>query len=317
MNKTSFWLIPLLIIIFWLTKEIIFSFFMGTVIGLTIQNLSRFLSLKLKLPYYLLVFLLYFLIFFFFGFLIYSLFKVITLELPGFISHLNNFLKAYNLKIEKLESIKNFDFLTIFQSHFVNVFSFLYSLFGNFISVILVFIISIYIALSPNLERDIFAYLPEEKREEIFNIWFRIKRKLSFWILGQIILMLTIGLATYLVYGIIFDMPYKFLISLTAGVLEAVPILGPIISTIIAVFIAIIEKPEIVFLLIASFFLIQQLENHFLVPLVMKNTVKLNPLLVLLGILISSNIFGFWGAISILPLLVIFKEVFDYYFKKD
>jgi len=316
-KKVSFWLFPLLFIIFWITKETIFALFLGIVLGFTLQNIARFLSIKTNLPYYLFVFLLYLFIFLFISFLFYSLFKVITTEFPSFVSHLNEILKSYNLKIEKEETFKKLDILNIFQSYFPNIFYFLYSLFGSFISVILVFVISLYIAFSPNLEREIFSYIRnEEKREEIFNLWFRIKRKLALWVLGQIILMFSIGLSVYFVYAIIFNLPYKFLVSLTSGVLEAVPILGPIVSTLIAVFIAVIEKPEAIFPLILAFFIIQQLENHFLVPLVMKGTVQLNPILVIISILIFGKLFGFWGVISVLPILVILTEIFNYYFKE-
>jgi len=316
-KKISFWFFPFLAIVFWITKETLFAVFLGLVLGFTLQNLARFLSIKTNFSYYFFVFLLYLFIFLFIGFLFYFLFKVVTNEFPSFISHLNEILKNYTFKIEKEEAFKKLDIFNIFQSYFPNIFYFLYSLFGNFISLILIFIISLYIAFGPNLEREVFSYIKsEEKKEEIFNLWFRIKRKLAFWILGQIILMFSIGIAVYFVYALLFNLPYKFLVSLTAGVLETVPILGPVVSTLIAVFIAVIEKPEAIFPLILSFFIIQQLENHFLVPLVMKRTVQLNPILVILSLLIFGKLFGFWGVISVLPILVIFTEIFNYYFKE-
>jgi predicted PurR-regulated permease PerM len=96
--------------------------------------------------------------------------------------------------------------------------------------------------------------------------------------------MIFIGLSTYIFLGLILKVKYALLISLIAGLLEAVPILGPIITLIIA-------------------FLIIFLENHFLVPLVMRKALALNPLLIILGILIGAKIGGILGIIIIIPIL--------------
>ncbi|MER3581529.1 MAG: hypothetical protein C4347_01630, partial [Patescibacteria group bacterium] len=165
-------------------------------------------------------------------------------------------------------------------------------------------------------EKNIFSFIPEEKKEELFNLWFRVKRRLSFWIFGQIFLMLIIGLGTFFIITI-FNLPYKILISITAGILEAVPILGPTITALLAGFIALINKPSSFLLVLLLFFLLQQIENHFLVPIVMKNAVKLNPLLVLFSLLIVGKLFGFWGVVSVLPILVIITEIFNYFLSKN
>jgi len=317
MNLKPFFLVIWIflgLVFVWLTKEITLPVFLGTILGITLQNLANFFKIKFKLNFYLTLFLLYLFVVTFLFFLFYSLFRVITTELPNFIQHLNDLLSEFNLRLEKINYPK-LDFVELSRSYFPNFLLFLYSLFGNFLSIILVFVVSIYISFHRDLEQKIFSYFEPSLREEIFNVWFRIKRKLSFWLLGQLILMLSIGLATYIVYALIFKLPYSLLVSVLSGVLEALPILGPIFTTMVAVFIVMIEKPDLIFPLILSFFLIQQLENHFLVPIVMRNTVKLNPILVLLGIFIAGKFFGFWGVLSVLPMLVIITEIFNFYFK--
>ncbi|MER3570276.1 MAG: hypothetical protein C4348_01555 [Patescibacteria group bacterium] len=311
----SFWLFPLFVIIFWIAKEIFFAFFLGFVLGIVIQNFSNYLSLKTKIPYLILVFFLYIFLVLFITFLIYSIFKIITNEFPDFYSRVNDILKTYGLKLEKVTNWQEniFEFT---KSYFPNFILFIYSIFGNFISFLLVFVVSLYVALDRNLEKNIFSFIPEEKREELFNLWFRVKRRLSFWIFGQIFLMLIIGLGTFFIITI-FNLPYKILISITAGILEAVPILGPTITALLAGFIALINKPSSFLLVLLLFFLLQQIESHFLVPLVMKNAVKLNPLLVLFSLLIVGKLFGFWGVVSVLPILVIITEIFNYFLSKN
>lgn len=314
-NPLGYLILILIFLYFiWLSKEIFFPIFLGIIIGLTIQNLATLFYLKTKINFYLLILVFYITLASFFIFLFYSLFKIVTIELPNFISSINTTLKDYNLRLEKLYQ-GSINFLEITRSYFPNFFSFVYSLFGNFVSFLLIFVISFYVAINRNFEKNIFSYFSEESREKIFTLWFRIKRKLSFWILGQLTLMIAIGLATYIIYGLIFDLPYKLLIAVTAGILEALPIIGPILTTVMASFIAFIERPDVLLFLLGSFFLIQQIENHFLVPMVMKNAVQLNPILVLFGLLVFSKFFGFWGTISVLPILVILTESFKFYFE--
>jgi predicted PurR-regulated permease PerM len=115
--------------------------------------------------------------------------------------------------------------------------------------------------------------------------------------------MIFIGLATYIFLSLILKVKYGLLISLIAGLLEAVPILGPIVTLIFASMIVFLENPSYILPTIIFFILLQQLENHFLVPLVMRKALTLNPLLIILGILIGAKIGSILGIIIIIPIL--------------
>jgi predicted PurR-regulated permease PerM len=115
--------------------------------------------------------------------------------------------------------------------------------------------------------------------------------------------MIFVGFATYIFVGLILKVKYGLLISLIAGIFEAVPILGPIATLIFASMIVFLENPSYILPTIIFFILLQQLENYFLVPLVMRKAVALNPLLIILGILIGAKIGGILGIIIIIPIL--------------
>jgi predicted PurR-regulated permease PerM len=115
--------------------------------------------------------------------------------------------------------------------------------------------------------------------------------------------MIFVGFATYIFVGLILKVKYGLLISLIAGIFEAVPILGPIATLIFASMIVFLENPSYILPTIIFFILLQQLENHFLVPLVMRKALALNPLLIILGILIGAKIGGILGIIIIIPIL--------------
>jgi predicted PurR-regulated permease PerM len=182
-----------------------------------------------------------------------------------------------------------------------NILRFLSNFFGGFLSLILIFVVSLYVSLAKNFPEDIFSFL--NFKEEYFKIWRRIRRKISFWFLGQIVLMIFVGFATYIFFGLILKVKYGLLISLIAGIFEAVPILGPIATLIFASMIVFLENPSYILPTIIFFILLQQLENHFLVPLVMRKALALNPLLIILGILIGAKIGGILGIIIIIPIL--------------
>jgi predicted PurR-regulated permease PerM len=157
------------------------------------------------------------------------------------------------------------------------------------------------VSLSKNFPENLCSFL--KFKDENFKIWRIIRRKISFWFLGQIILMIFIGFTTYIFLGLVLKVKYSLLISLIAGILEAVPILGPIVALIFASMIVFLENTSYILPTIIFFILLQQLENHFLVPLVMKKALSLNPLLIILGILIGAKIGGILGIIIIIPIL--------------
>ncbi len=314
-NSIIFWLIPVLLISFWYFREIVLSFLVGIILGLTIQTFALFLNYKFKLNYYLNVLLIYAFLILIISLTFYLTLRIIIDELPSLFYKLNLLLKQigfFDMKI--LKEWQNF--LALGSDYLPNILKFIYKFFGGFLSLILIFVISIYVALNKNFPQEIFTLFPNS--EEYVRLWRKVKRKISFWIFGQLFLMIFVGLATYIFLGPILKIQYASLLGLLAGLLEVVPILGPTISLIVISVITYLEKPDLIFFVIAYFLLLQQFENHLLVPLVMKRAVEINPLLVILGIVIGGKIGGILGIIIILPTLGIITEIFNYFkFSKD
>lgn len=316
-----FWLIPVFLLGFWNLRQPILSFLAGFFVGLAIQTLAFFLNYKLKTNYYLNVALIYLLLILLVSVIFYFVIKVLIEEIPNLLPRLYIFLNQFNIDIksylEKLE-IKNFTFKDgtfLFNGDFSKVFDFISNLFGGFfsliVSFILVFVVSIYTAFQKNFPQQVFKIFSDEKRELYEKQWRRIKRKISFWFLGQVITMLFIGLFTYLFTGPILGINYALLIGLLAGVLEIIPILGPLITLFVASILTFIDQPNLILFVIIFFILLQQIESHILVPLVMKRAVSLNPLMVILGILIGGKFGGIIGIVVILPLLGVVTELIN------
>ena len=91
--------------------------------------------------------------------------------------------------------------------------------------------------------------------------------------------------------------------------MEVVPVIGPIISAIPSILIALTISPLLGLAVAVMYFVIQQLENHLIVPQVMKRAVGINPLFVILAIAVGSRLLGFAGALLAVPIAVVIQII--------
>ena len=109
---------------------------------------------------------------------------------------------------------------------------------------------------------------------------------------------------------------YAFLIAVVVGILEIVPLVGPIISGSLAVIIALSQSTTLGLWTLIFFIAAHQLENHILVPLLIKKLVGLNPVAIILAILVGAKLGGVFGIILAVPLAAVVDEFFDDLAKK-
>ncbi len=177
----------------------------------------------------------------------------------------------------------------------------------------LVLALAFFISLEKQLvERLLTAFSPQKYKEYLFSLWGRAKRKVSGWFISRIIGVIFVGSATYLVLRIL-DVKYAFILSLMAGFLDFVPIIGPIIAgAFITLFVALVSPLQAFFALVA-FVIIQLLENNLLFPVLFKKFVGLPPALVLVALAVGGKLWGIVGAILAIPLAgVLFELLKDY-----
>ncbi len=174
-----------------------------------------------------------------------------------------------------------------------------------------VLIISFYWTLESGRSiRSALLWLPLKQRERIRGLIVEVEEKLGGFILGQGILCLVIGvfsLAAYLVIGL----QYALVLAGIAGVLEAVPMIGPILGAIPALVIALSTDPSKTVWVILSTVLIQGLENYLLVPRVMKHSVGVNSMLILLSLAAFTSLLGLAGAMLAIPMAAIIQLLVD------
>ena len=197
-----------------------------------------------------------------------------------------------------------------------------FGFFGGLFSLILVLVLTFYLVVEENsIKKFIQVVAPESYREYLSGLWERIKEKLGRWLRGQLILNLVVGVLSYL--GLLaLDVQYALILGIMAGLFETIPYAGPIFTAIVAVSITFLQtggwmKPLLVGIV---FLVIQQLENNFLVPKIMKKVVGLNPVISILALLIGFRLIGIVGALLAIPtvtlLTIIWSDVLVWQQKK-
>ncbi|HET8785245.1 MAG TPA: AI-2E family transporter [Candidatus Limnocylindrales bacterium] len=172
------------------------------------------------------------------------------------------------------------------------------------------------------LTRQFDQSLPPAWRFDVWAILRIVRRLFSQWVRAQLILGLTVGVFTFiglLLLSAVVDPVfgrYAILLSVTAGILELLPIIGPIISAIPAILLAATAGVEAVIAAFALYLIVQQVENNFLVPKIQGDAIELHPALVMFAIVIGGSLAGFLGAILALPVTAALRDVSRYLFRR-
>lgn len=194
-----------------------------------------------------------------------------------------------------------------------NAFAVTGAILGSIFSLFLVFVVSFYLMLDENrLRKELSALFPKEDRSRVLDISQQIEDKLGAWLRGQLVLCFTIGLLTWIALSVI-GFPFALPLALLAGILEIVPTIGPILSALPAVVVALSISPGLTFIIIVMYIVIQMLENHILVPKVMQKAVGLNPVVIILAITIGAQLLGVLGALLSIPfismIIIVIKNI--------
>ena len=189
-----------------------------------------------------------------------------------------------------------------FSESWWNIFTQAGSLLRSIFSAIAIISLSFYLNIQKKSVGTFFqSFIPVRHQEYAVVLMEKIQQKIGYWMLGQITLNIIIGILVYIGLTVI-GIPYALLLSLLAATFEVIPYIGPIASAIPGILIALSIGPLQGLLVLLMYIIIQQAENHLLVPLVMKRAVGLNPVAVIIAILIGLKIAGPLGAILAIPI---------------
>lgn len=170
------------------------------------------------------------------------------------------------------------------------------------VDVFLVLVIALYLLLDTRRMRSFFLrLLPLRPRAHAERVEAEVVRVFGAYVRGQLILALLVGIASTAALALL-GVPYALVLGVLAGILELVPMLGPILGAVPAVLVALFQPFPLVLWVILAFVIIQQLESNLLVPRISGHAVGLHPLAAMLALIAGLEIGGIVGALFAVPL---------------
>jgi predicted PurR-regulated permease PerM len=175
----------------------------------------------------------------------------------------------------------------------------------------------------PKIQRGVKAMIPSRRRAEVDSVLEKIGRAIGGFFRGQLLVALFVGVASALGLLIV-GLPYWALVGLVVGLFNLIPLIGPFIGAIPALFIAFTTdssggvlslEPGLPLAVGASvaLLIVQQVDNHIISPNVVARTVKLHPVTVMLGLLVGGTLLGLWGMLLAVPVIAVVKILLLHY----
>jgi predicted PurR-regulated permease PerM len=185
------------------------------------------------------------------------------------------------------------------------------------LKILLVLVLTGMFLASPKAYRQVFVRLfPSFYRQRVDGILHECENALGRWMGGAAIAVFVVGLMSTIGLSVL-HVPAALALGVLAGFMNLIPNLGPTISVIPAMAIALLDSPVKSLLVLALYFLIQQAENNFITPVVMAHQLSLLPAVTLISQLFFVTFFGFLGLFLALPLTVVVKIWFREVILKD
>jgi predicted PurR-regulated permease PerM len=183
------------------------------------------------------------------------------------------------------------------------LFPFLTSTFEMLAGIVLIVMMSLYIGADPNTYRDGILHLfPKAKRARMREVLAAMATILRKWLVTQLIAMVTIGVVSTIAL-LLLGVRAPFALGIIAALLEFVPTIGPVLSAVPAIAMGFLDSPEKALYVGLAYLVIQQLEGHILIPLLMKGGMDLPPVLTIVTQGLMALLFGFLGLLIAVPLL--------------
>ena len=176
----------------------------------------------------------------------------------------------------------------------------------------------------PALTESINEAIPATWRRDVWACVGIVNRVFGRWLRGQLLLGVVVGFATFIglqILGAVVDPrfgEFAVLLAVIAGILELLPIIGPIIAMVPTLLIAltVADPGRALVAVVILYVIVQQLENNILVPVVQGDAIDLHPSVVILALIVGGAIAGLFGAIFALPLTAAGRDLYRYAFRR-
>ena len=183
------------------------------------------------------------------------------------------------------------------------LFPFLTSTVEMVAGLLLILMMSLYIGADPDTYcNGILHLFPKRRRARIGEVLSAMAAMLRKWLVTQLIAMLVIGVVSTIAL-LVLGVKAPFALGIIAALLEFVPTIGPVLSAVPAIAMGFLDSPEKALYVGLAYLVIQQLEGHILIPMLMKGGMDLPPVLTIVTQGLMALLFGFLGLMIAVPLL--------------
>jgi predicted PurR-regulated permease PerM len=158
------------------------------------------------------------------------------------------------------------------------------------------------------------SLLPRPKRKKLRDTWNLIDLKLGAFVRGQALLVVLVGTVLSLAFWAVGE-PYFILVGAFAGIVEIVPVIGPISAGALAVGVGFTDSWQVALAAGLCVFVVRLLEDYLIVPRVLGEAVGLSPLLVLISVTAVGLLFGGFAVVLAVPLVAVLVTVIDVAFR--
>lgn len=239
---------------------------------------------------------------------------------PAFIDQTSKLFTQLNLPSQPLlDKIAHFQFTTTqiipivsaYGGSFTKLLEIVFTTFSGLFTFFTILVMAVYFLLGRDHLYTYFTvfFRTSDKKDRSKRMIDLIESSLGSWVRGEFLLMLTIGIMSFIGLTIL-NIPYALPLAIFAGFMEALPNIGPTLSAIPAVLVAMISvSPVMAGVTTILYILIQQIENNFIVPQVMKHATGIRPLTTIVLILIGFRFGGVLGALLSIPIYIVGREV--------
>jgi predicted PurR-regulated permease PerM len=188
---------------------------------------------------------------------------------------------------------------------------------GGVGNLLLIIFAGIYLAADPVMYRNgSLRLLPPSRRPQVGRALADAGVALHHWLIAQIVIMLAVGVLTGGGLALL-GVPLSLSLGLIAGLLEFVPVVGPIVAAIPGVLLAFARGPETAFYVLLLYIAVQQIESNVLTPLIQRWAVELPPVIALLSIVACGLVFGVMGVIFATPMAVVVMAMVKHLYVED
>ena len=316
-------LIVLLFVLLYVLKDVLIIFLFALIIASAISPFANWLDEK-GFPRLLGVLLLYLTVFSLFVLVFVLIIPYVSEEIGQLTQALPKVVERVSSSLETVQkgAPQYLDFISELQnilesaSNYLqqssqSVISVIANIFGGVFSFIAILVISFYLAVTrKGIESFLASVVPGDYEDYVVNLWKRTEVKVGKWLQGQLLLGLIVGLVVYVGLSLM-NIKFALILGVSAMILEIVPMVGPVIAAIPAIFLAILQSPTLALWVLLFYVVVQQTENHILVPLVFGKTIGLNPIVVIIALLVGQQLAGIPGMILSVPISTIIVEMID------